>query len=177
MIRLFTALDIPDEVAACLIPAQRGLHSARWVARENLHITLRFVGSVDERMAEEVDSALAHLKAKPFTLQVTHLGSFGDSKTARSVWAGLAPSEALINLNAKIERLYQQLGLPADKRKYTPHITLGRVSNVSNSEIANWIEERGKFDCPPFEVTRAVLYSSQTRAEGAIYTPERYYIF
>lgn len=177
MIRLFTALEIPDEVAPCLQPVQRGLHSARWVARDNLHITLRFIGAVDERMAEEVDVALAHLKAKPFTLQVTHLGAFGDSNRARSVWAGLAPSESLINLNAKIERLFQQLGLPADKRKFTPHITLGRVSNLSNSDVAQWIEEKGRLDCPPFEVTRAVLYSSQTRSTGAIYTPERYYIF
>ncbi len=177
MIRLFTALDIPDEVAACLQPVQRGLSGARWVARKNLHITLRFIGAVDERMAEEVDVALAHLKAKPFTLQVTHLGAFGDSNRARSVWAGLAPSESLINLNAKIERLFQQLGLPADKRKFTPHITLGRVSNLSNSDVARWIEEKGKLDCPPFEVTRAVLYSSQTRSTGAAYTPERYYIF
>lgn len=177
MIRLFTALEIPDEVATCLQPVQRGLHSARWVARDNLHITLRFIGAVDERMAEEVDVALAHLKAKPFTLQVTHLGAFGDSNRARSVWAGLAPSEPLINLNAKIERLFQQLGLSADKRKFTPHITLGRVSNLSNSDVAQWIEEKGQLECPPFEVTRAVLYSSQTRSTGAVYIPERYYIF
>jgi len=177
MIRLFTALDIPDEVAACLQPVQRGLAGARWVARENLHITLRFIGQVDERMADEVDAALAQLKMKPFNLQVTHLGSFGDSREARSVWAGLAPSEPLINLNAKIERLFQQLGLPADKRKYSPHITLGRVHHVTNADVAKWIEERGKLESPPFEVTRLVLYSSQTRSEGAVYTPERYYIF
>jgi 2'-5' RNA ligase len=96
MIRLFTALEIPDEVAACLAPAQSGLPGARWVARENLHITLRFIGPVDERMADEVDDALMQMKAKPFTLQVTHLGSFGDSHKARSVWAGLAPSDALL---------------------------------------------------------------------------------
>lgn len=177
MIRLFTALEIPEDVAACLTPVQSGLFGARWVARENLHITLRFIGSVDERMAEEVDGALSGLKAKPFTLQVTHLGSFGDAKKARSVWAGLAPSEPLLHLNAKIERMFQQLGLPADKRKYTPHITLGRVKDIHNGDVAKWIEEKGKLDCLPFEVTRLVLFSSQTRAEGAVYTPERYYIF
>ena len=177
MIRLFTALEVPDEVADCLTPLQRGLHSARWVARENLHITLRFIGAVDERMAGEIDDALTGFKAKPFFLQVTHLGSFGDSKKARSVWAGLAPSEPLDHLNAKIERLFQQLGLPADKRKFTPHITLGRVRDIHNGDVATWIEEMGKLECPPFEVTRFVLFSSQTRAEGAVYTPERYYIF
>lgn len=177
MIRLFTALEVPEEVAGCLTAVQNGLDGARWVARENFHITLRFIGPVDGRMADEVDAALMGLKAKPFTLEVTHLGSFGDSKTARSVWAGLAPSDALSHLNAKVERLFQQLGLPADKRKFTPHITLGRVRDTSNRRVAQWIEEKGKLPCPPFEVTRAVLYSSQTRAEGAVYTPERYYIF
>jgi len=177
MIRLFTALDLPDGVAACLTPAQAGLPGARWVARENLHVTVRFIGQVSERMADEVDDALSQLKAKPFTLQVTHLGSFGDARNARSVWAGLGASEPLLHLNAKIERLFQQLGLAADKRKYTPHITLGRIGGVANSEVAKWIEEKGKLDCPPFEVTRLVLYSSETRSEGAVYTPERYYIF
>ena len=61
MIRLFTALEIPDEVAACLQPVQRGLSGARWVARENLHITLRFIGAVDERMAE-VATQLSHME-------------------------------------------------------------------------------------------------------------------
>jgi 2'-5' RNA ligase len=177
MIRLFTALDLPDEVAACLAPAQTGLNGARWVARENLHVTVRFVGGVDERMADEIDDALSQLKARPFTLNVTHLGSFGDAKKARSVWAGLEPSEPLARLNAKVERLFQQLGLAPDKRKYTPHITLGRVGGVSNGEVAKWIEEKGKLNCPPLEVTRLVLFSSQTRAEGAVYTPERYYVF
>jgi len=177
MIRLFTALEVPDKTAACLAPVQQGLHSARWVARQNLHVTLRFIGSVNERVADEVDDALTSLKAKPFTLQATHLGSFGDSKNARSVWAGLAPSEPLNHLNAKIERLFQQLGLAADKRKYMPHITLGRVRDISNGDVAKWIEGAGKLDCAPFEVTRLVLLSSQTRAEGAVYTPERYYIF
>ncbi len=177
MIRLFTALEVPDDVAECLMATQSGIHGAHWVTRENLHVTLRFIGQVDEAMADEVDTALAHLKTKPFRLQVTGLNSFGDAKRARSVWAGLEPSSQLTNLNAKIERLFQGLGLRADKRKFTPHITLGRVSDVSNREVADWIERKGQLICPDFEVTRLVLFSSQTRAEGAIYTPERYYIF
>ena len=96
---------------------------------------------------------------------------------ARGEEPGDCRSGTLINLNAKIERLFQQLGLPADKRKYTPHITLGRVAGVSNGEVAKWIEEKGKFDCPPFEATKLTLFSSQTRETGAVYTPERYYIF
>ena len=65
MIRLFTALEIPDDVAAQLALAQSGLKDARWVPRENLHITLRFVGQVDEATAADVDAALTRLKAKP----------------------------------------------------------------------------------------------------------------
>ena len=156
---------------------QSGLHGARWVARENFHVTLRFIGQVDEVLAAELDHALSRLKAKPIALQVNTLGSFGDSRNARSVWAGLEPSEPLRRLNAKIERVFQSLGLAPDKRKFTPHITLGRVSNTSNREIARWIEQKGKLTCPDFEVTRLVLFSSQTRSEGAIYTPERYYVF
>ena len=177
MIRLFTALEIPDEVLDCLTALQSGLPGARWVARENLHLTLRFIGSVDEAMAADVDHALARIETKPFPVCVEGLGSFGDKKNVRSVWAGVAANDALANLNRKIEQGLQSLGLDANKRKFTPHVTLARLRNGSNREVAHWIEGKGGLTCPSFTATRLVLFSSQTRAEGAIYTPERYYVF
>jgi len=177
MIRLFTGLEIPDETAEPLLRCQTGLQGARWVARENFHITMRFIGKVDETQAAEVDDALAHLKMNAFDVQVEGLGAFGKKHDPRAVWAGIANNEALMALNAKLERLFQELGLEADKRKYAPHVTLGRLSDTSDRDVARWIEASGMFFAPRFTATRLTLYSSEIKQSGAIYTPERYYIF
>ncbi len=177
MIRLFTGLEIPDDVAEPLLRCQTGLAGARWVARENFHITVRFIGQVDEAQAAEIDDVLAHLKMNAFDVQVEGLGAFGKKRDPRAVWAGIAPNDALMALNAKIERLFQEMGLEPDKRKYTPHVTLGRLRETSDRQVARWIEGNGMFFAPKFTATRLTLFSSETRQSGAIYTPERYYIF
>ncbi len=176
MLRLFAAIEIPDDVAACLTALQAGLGTARWTPRENFHVTLRFLGRVDEAMAGEIDSALALLKAKPFTLHIESLLAFGDKHDARSVYAKIAKSEPLELLATKVDGVARGLGLTLDKRKFTPHITLGRLRGTPNAAVARWIEEQGQMEWPSFQVTHFTLYSSLRRAEGAIYTPERRYI-
>ncbi len=177
MIRLFAALDIPDDVATQLLALQTGLQDVRWSSRENLHVTLRYMGNLKEPMAGEVDHALARLKAKPFMVRLTELGSFGDTHRAHTLWAGVEKSQALLNLQTKIENAVQALGLDPDKRKYAPHITLGRLGHGTPEDAAAWIASKGQLAPLEFEVTRMVLYSSHRREKGSIYTPERYYIF
>jgi len=177
MIRLFVAIDIPDEIALQLVSLQSGLQDCRWSPRDNLHLTLRFLGSLDEPLAEEVDFALAHLKCKPFKVRINELGCFGDAQRARTVWAGAEKSQALTNLHSKVENKVQQLGLEPDKRKYAPHVTLGRLSQGTPKDAAHWITEKGQFHPLEFEVTRMVLFSTHTTSNGSIYQPERYYVF
>lgn len=177
MIRLFTALEIPDDVAAPLTRCQSGLRNTRWVARENFHITVRYIGEVDEPTASDIDEALAELKLRAFDVQVEGLGAFGHKHDQRAVWAGIAPNEALMALNAKVERVLQESGLAPDKRKYAPHVTLGRLRNTSDRDVADWIGANGSYVAPPFTATRVTLFSSQVRHDGSLYLPERYYIF
>lgn len=177
MIRLFAALDIPDEIARRLSALQSGLQECRWQTRENMHVTLRFMGSLEEPMAEEIDYALAHIKCKPFKLRINELGSFGDGERARTVWAGAEKSDALLNLHTKVENALQVLGLEPDKRKYAPHITLGRLKHSTPADVAHWIEGKGQFHALEFEATRMVLYSTHTTSSGSAYHPERYYVF
>lgn len=176
MLRLFAALPVPDDVAACLMPLQSGLPGARWVPRENFHITLKFLGKVDEATADEIDEALRALKGRPVPVALDSLGSFGDKTEVRSVFARVVLHERLKALAAKVDNITHDLGLERDKRRFTPHITLGRLRGTTNREVAKWMEECGQLIAPPFEATHFTLYSSLTRQDGAIYTPERHYI-
>lgn len=176
MLRLFAAIPVPDDVAACLTPLQVGLPGARWVPRANFHVTLKFIGKVTEPVADEIDAALTTIKGKPFTLEVTGLSSFHDKHDARSVFAAVTKSDRLAALAQKVDNATTGLGLERERRKFTPHITLGRLRDTPNTEVARWIETHGQVVVPPFEVTHFTLYSSLTRPEGSVYTPERHYI-
>src|SRR5690348_3750710 len=120
--RLFVALPLPDDVAQGLLMLQSGVPGARWSTREQLHLTLRFIGEADGRDANAIDEALATISAPRFTLELKGVGAFG-GKNPRALWAGVAPNEALIHLQRKIESAIQRLGFPAEERKYTPHVT------------------------------------------------------
>lgn len=174
--RLFTALEIPRDLRARLALLGGGVPGARWLPAENLHLTLRFIGEVDPRMAEDIDAALAGIAAKPFSLSLTGLGVFGDKKSARVLWAGVERSEPLVALAGKIEIALQRAGLAPETRKFAPHVTLAKLKNPEKGRLRQFLESHGGFQSEAFPVTRFVLFSSFTGHEGAHYTPERYYI-
>ncbi len=177
MLRLFTALRVPDDVTACLTPLQTGLSGARWVPPEYFHITLKFLGKVQEPLADDIDEVLSKLKSKPFRLKLDGLGTFGDKGAPRSVYAAVAKSEPLERLALKVEHATKQFHLKVDKRKFTPHITLGRFNGVSNHEVAAWLERHGQIECPEFEVTDFTLFSTLNYPKGSVYMVERHYVF
>ncbi len=117
MIRLFAALDLPEPVAESLMRLQSGVPGARWQTREQLHLTLRFIGEVDGRDAASIDDMLSAIHDPRFTLELKGVGEFG-GKNPRALWAGAAPNEALKHLQRKIETALQRLGLPPEERKY-----------------------------------------------------------
>jgi len=135
------------------------------------------MGSLSEPVAEEVDLALSRIKSKPFKLRLNELGSFGDAHRARTVWVGLEHSNALSNLHSKIDNALNVLGLEREKRKYLPHLTLGRLTNSTPDDVARWIESNGQFHPLEFEVTRMMLFSSHRTSKGSDYRPERHYVF
>ena len=111
MPRLFTALEVPPQIAMRLLSLQVGLQGARWIDRENLHITLRFIGDVDTLQARELAATLERVKSEPFSLRLENIDVFGNSKP-HSLFAGIAGSQELLDLRAEQERICQQLGLP-----------------------------------------------------------------
>jgi 2'-5' RNA ligase len=174
MIRLFVALALPDLVADGLLAMQSGVPGARWSTREQLHLTLRFIGDVDERDANGVDEALAAISAPSFTLELKGVGSFG-GKNPRALWAGVAANDRLLHLQRKIESAMQRLGLPAEERKYTPHVTLARLRGTPPGHEMDFIADHSLYASGPFDVNDFALFSSRLTPNGSIYVVEQRY--
>ncbi|PTM96356.1 RNA 2',3'-cyclic phosphodiesterase [Mycoplana dimorpha] len=171
MPRLFVALEVPRNAAMSLSLLRGGLQGARWIDVENFHITLRFIGDVDGRTADEVVEKLDRIERPEFQLSLSGVGSFG-SRKPHSVYAGVSPEPEMYALQAEIERICQRLGLPADPRKFTPHVTLARLRNVRPEDVARYLSGRGDFFSSPFTVNRFVLMSSKESVGGGPYVIE-----
>jgi 2'-5' RNA ligase len=174
MIRLFVAIALPDSVADGLLAMQSGVPGARWSAREQLHLTLRFIGEVDGRDANAIDESLATISAPRFTLELKGVGAFG-GKNPRALWAGVAANEPLLHLQRKIESAMQRLGLPAEERKYTPHVTLARLRATPAGRVMDFLADHSLYASLPYEVNCFALFSSRLTPNGSIYVVEREY--
>ncbi|MBR7650836.1 RNA 2',3'-cyclic phosphodiesterase [Brucella oryzae] len=171
MPRLFTALEIPRDAALSLSLLRGGLPGARWIDVENYHITLRFIGDVEGHVADEVANALDRVRRPEFMLNLSGVHAFG-SKKPHSIYAGVSPSPELNALQAEIERICQRLHIPADPRKFTPHVTLARLRNARIDDVARYLSSRGNFATLPFKVGRFVLMSSRDSVGGGPYIVE-----
>jgi 2'-5' RNA ligase len=171
MPRLFTALEVPRDAALSLSLLRGGLLGARWIDVENYHITLRFIGDVEGHVADEIANALDRIRRPPFSLKLTGLGAFG-SKKPHSVHATVAPSVELMQLQGEMERICQRMGLPAEPRKFVPHVTLARLRNAAPHDLAHYLSTRGNFATAPFKVGRFVLMSSKDSVGGGPYVVE-----
>jgi 2'-5' RNA ligase len=174
MIRLFVALALPDSVAQSLLLLQSGVPGARWSTREQLHLTLRFIGEVDERDASAIDDALVGISAPRFTLELKGVGAFG-GKNPRALWAGVAPNQAVVHLQRKIESAIQRLGFPAEERKYTPHVTLARLRATPAGRVMDYLADHALYGSGPFDARYFALFSSRLTPSGSVYVAERKY--
>jgi 2''-5'' RNA ligase len=171
--RLFVALAIPDAVAASLWPLQGGVPGARWQSRDQLHLTLRFIGEADGCGEDAIDDALSAIKAPAFALQLRNVGYFGT--TPRDLWAGAGPSQPLAHLQKKIESACQRIGLDADRRKFTPHVTLARLKGAPLDTVREFLMQHALYECAVFEVESFCLFSSKLTSDGSIYRIEKEY--
>jgi len=174
MPRLFTGLEIPKALGEEMSLLRGGLHGARWIDPENYHVTLRFIGDVDEDIAQEIAWLLGRVRRQEFELRLDGLQSFGGRKP-RAVIAAIAPSQTLMELQAEHERLMRRAGLDPETRKYTPHVTLARLRDTSSFEVAEYLSARAAFRSPPFSVSRFVLFSSRASMGGGPYVAEAIY--
>lgn len=174
MPRLFTGLEIPSQTGFMLSALRGGLRNARWIDPDNYHITLRFIGDIDDRDADEVADALGRIHRTPVEIRLGGLSVFG-SKKPHSVFAAVEPSPQLAELQAEQERIIQRLGLPPERRKFTPHVTICRLRGTSAADVAQWLAMHGGFSAQPFTAGRFVLYSSKASTGGGPYVIEEAY--
>jgi len=176
MPRLFTGIEIPSEIGQALSAYRGGLPGARWIDPENYHITLRFIGDIDERMADDVCSILDDSRwREPIAITLDGLDTFGGSKP-RAVFARTSGNGELAELQAEQERRMRQIGLPPERRKFIPHVTLARLKNASPIDVADYMATRGHFPKLTFTARRFVLYSSRASVGGGPYVVEAAYL-
>lgn len=175
MPRLFTGLEIPAEIAAELALYRGGLPGARWVDPANFHVTLRFIGDIDGATARDVASVLEEVRARaPLTISFDSLATFGGGRP-RAVFARVVPTSDLTRLQAEHEKLMRRVGLEPETRKFTPHVTLARMRDVSPGDAAAFLARRGHFPRLSFTATRFVLYSARDSVGGGPYLVEAEY--
>jgi RNA 2',3'-cyclic 3'-phosphodiesterase len=171
MLRLFVGIALPPEIKLRLQPLCSGIPGARWVDPDNHHVTLRFIGEVDELMASDIDEALQQIKARRFEMTLVGIGQFSD----RSLWAGVDKNPALLHLRDKVESAVVRQGLPPEGRRYAPHVTLARLKGVSEDRIQLYLSEHALFRAQPFTVAKFSLIASYLTKSGAIYEDQADY--
>ncbi|HAA93264.1 MAG TPA: RNA 2',3'-cyclic phosphodiesterase [Rhodospirillaceae bacterium] len=175
MIRLFVGLALPEANCLRLASLGGGVPGARWIAPENMHVTLKFLGDVENGAAEDIDSALATVACHPVQLRLKGVGFFGQPRNARILWAGVEESETLIRLYAKIEAALEAIGIARETRNFAPHVTLARLKKSPAGRLESFVAEHGLFSDGPVEISSFALFSSYLASSGAIYTPEAIY--
>jgi len=173
--RLFTGLEIPYDVQLALSLKRGGLPGARWIDPENYHITLRFIGDVDNHVADEISYELDRFSySDGFRIRLSHLGTFGGDRP-RALYAGVENNEALQRLQASHERVLRRVGLEPEARRFVPHVSLARLRGTAAIEVADFIHHAGQFAPLDFAVRRFVLFSSKNSVGGGPYLVEQSY--
>ncbi len=171
MLRLFVGIDLPPELKLKVSTICTGVPGARWVDAGNYHVTLRFIGEVDEGAASDIDEALTQIRAPRFALALAGVGNFG----TRALWVGVERNAALAALRDKIESAIVRAGFEPEGRRYAPHVTLARLKYKEGDRIEAFLTQNALFRAPPFAVEHFSLIASYLTKSGAIYEDQADY--
>ncbi len=170
--RLFVALSLPSAVKTQLSFLSGGIPGAKWVPPENYHLTLRFIGEVEGWQAEEVDEALAGIRARPFELSLRGVGTFEKGGRISALWVGAERNDGIAFLQAKVETALQRIGLEPERRRFAPHVTLARTDRAAPEKLVAFVQAHNLFRAAPVQVDCFTLFSSRLGKEQAVYVPE-----
>ena len=176
--RAFIAAALPDEVRGALRALQQKLAlsgaDVKWVEPDHLHVTLKFLGEIDEEQRRGVEALMARSAADqaPFTAALGGLGGFPSMAAPRVIWAGLgAGQDAFVQLAERLESGSGRLRLPASERPFSAHLTLGRVRSPRGlGALVRALQTMDWTPPPPWAVERVTLYQSVLGAGGPRYT-------
>jgi RNA 2',3'-cyclic 3'-phosphodiesterase len=169
--RLFIAIDLPAELKTALARLHRDLPGARWVAAAQIHLTLAFLGEVEEASAWRLSTELARIHLPPFTLTLTGTGCFPHRQRPRVLWVGLAPEARLTQLVAAVQSAILDCGLPVEERPFSAHITLARLRFPAAREVGAFLDQPLAAPLPLLPVHEFILFESRLLPHGAEHLP------
>jgi 2'-5' RNA ligase len=178
-LRAFIAVDLSESVRSALGQVQEVLERQRfrvkWVRPANIHLTLKFLGNIEGADVEKISGAMVQVAKdrKALSLVAKGIGVFPDIRRPRVIWAGLSGQvEMLQDMQRSLEGHLADLGFPKESRGFKAHLTLGRVKGKIDSErLEAAMSKCAGFESKPFDVNRIILFKSELRPSGAVYTP------
>lgn len=175
MHRLFVAVRPPAPVRDQLLGLMGGVSGARWQDDAQIHITLRFIGEVDSRMAEDVALALEAVRHPPVEVALHGIGTFERKDRIDVLWAGIAPVEGLAALHHKIDHALVRIGLASEGRAYRPHVTLARFGR-QGADVSAFAAMHAGLASAAFRLEAFGLFESRLGSEGARYEQVARYV-
>jgi 2'-5' RNA ligase len=180
MLRVFIALDLPailrGELQAVSLRLQRSLAGAplRWVAPESMHLTLQFLGDIDQAQMNEIELRLRGLTTgfTAFNVRLAELGVFPNLRRPRILWAGLQAPASLAELQRAVEAEMVELGFAPEDRPFTPHLTLARAHrDAQPAQLAGLATKLKAEQLAPLaaRLDELVVFRSQLNRGGAVY--------
>ena len=175
MIRLFVAIDIPETIQEEVGGMGRSIPNARPVPTDQLHLTLKFIGEIEESRILGIDDALKKITQPEFSISLKGVGIFPPRGAPRILWAGIEPVDRTVALRNSIEKNLAAIGIPRDSRKFAPHLTLARLRNCPILSLQQFLAGNAFLQTPEFSVEYFHLYSSWLTKKGALHTIESSY--
>jgi 2'-5' RNA ligase len=173
-LRLFTAVDPSDQVhqrLVTLLDRLRPTARLRWTKPENLHLTLKFIGEYPDSDLARLEEALRGVEWQSFPVRMQGLGFFPHARAPRVFWVGVEAGTELGALAGRIDQALVELGVPAERRPYSPHLTLARIDGQAPlSRLHRTIQDLDSVEFGAFQPDCFSLYKSQPGPGGSVYT-------
>jgi 2'-5' RNA ligase len=175
-IRAFVAIPLSAEVMKKAAQVQRTLAESlpgmNWVRSEGMHLTLRFFASIDEETLDRIGEVMLSVGRlfPPFQIEARGVGAFPSAGRPRVIWLGLRHDEPLRNLHAALEEELEGIGIPAEERRFKPHLTLGRARRrlPPAQEVLKPYQD---FSGGTMPADRLILFESRLQPSGALHLP------
>lgn len=168
MHRLFVAIRPPEAIRDLLVDAMDEASDLHWVAEDNLHLTLRFIGEVERPLANDIAAGLERIRSESFELRIAGAGTF-DRRGGGALWAAVSPKEPVSALAAKVERACVAAGLEPEHRAFHPHVTLARWRGRRTRDLDRSLTRTASLSSDAFEVAAFTLFESHLSRHGAHY--------
>lgn len=168
--RLFIAIELPDELKRKLERLRMEIPGVRWVPAEQLHLTLVFLGEVDEATTAILTAQLAQIQTGAFELSPCGIGCFPDRRRPRVVWLGVKPEPKLLSLAQAVQQTVMAAGIILEERPFSPHLTLARLKPPAARELDVFLDRHVTTTLTPFPVQEFTLFQSRLTAQGAVHS-------